>query len=443
MKHKQRKILLGIELSLAVFALAGVTFNANLIENGVLQANANDMYTIRFDKDKILYSSDSMSSTTYPYTTNYGNEIRFKAFNMRKPSADGQWQSFGSNGGFENRTQISGIEQIKISVDGGHKFQIQYSHFFQNFNEYKVYNGSETSEYTITFDTIKPNYFRLINLSDSLLKVVYLEIEYSCTDSSIGDGTPVVGEEYKYGFYPQTLDEENRENIYQASLNTNNTTGDYVIYDHSLYQPLEVNGTTQYFKVEPVIWLVLGENEQGYEMVSKTILDAQAFSTKEATETYYPSNYEQSDIRDWLNDTMYVTLFNKYYQNNLVNHNTDNSASTTRDVYQKRSDGADNPYVCENTKDYVYLLAYVNFDKDDGYKDLLNTQELRKAETSDYYDALMGNTNTYAPYWTRSPNNDGDGSDVSYIGSDGTLYGGQDASNVLGVRPAITIKKNN
>ncbi len=126
----------------------------------------------------------------------------------------------------------------------------------------------------------------------------------------------------------------------------------------------EINGETSYFKLEPVTWLVLGKTNQGYEMVAKNILDAKVYSSKVVIDGIYPSNYEHSEIRAYLNNDFYNSLFNEFDRQKVVNHLTDNQASTTRDVYQMHPDRIPNPYVCRNTNDYVYLLAYVNFDQD-------------------------------------------------------------------------------
>ncbi len=55
---------------------------------------------------------------------------------------------------------------------------------------------------------------------------------------------------------------------------------------------------------------------------------------------------------------------------------------------------------------------------------------------------LMDNevtANNYGEYWTRSPNNEGNGNQVSYVSASGSLLGGSDAKNILGIRPASTV----
>lgn len=190
---------------------------------------------------------------------------------------------------------------------------------------------------------------------------------------------------------------------------------------------------------------MLGETSQGYEMVAKNILDAKEYSLKNVMDDIYPSNYQHSDIRAYLNDGFYNSLFNEFDRQKVVNHLTDNQASSTRDVFEMRSDGKSNPYICADSNDYVYLLAYINFDQNDGYQGLLNAPQLRKALTSDYCQMLMNNnveTNNYGEYWTRSPNNEGNGNEVSYVSASGSLLGGKDAKNILGIRPAITVNFN-
>lgn len=253
---------------------------------------------------------------------------------------------------------------------------------------------------------------------------------------------PTVNKEYNFGFYPQTLEVANTQNIANNAKIANNLLNGYVIYSNNLYKPLEINGETSYFNLEPVTWLVLGKTNQGYEMVAKNILDAKEYSSKDVMDDIYPSNYEHSEIRAYLNNDFYNSLFNEFDRQKVVHHLIDNQASTTRDVFEIRSDGKANPYVCGNTNDYVYLLAYVNFDQDEGYQGLLNAPQLRKAFTSDYCQMLMDNevtANNYGEDWTRSPNNQGDGYQVSYVNASGTLQGGTNTNNILGIRPAITV----
>ena len=56
-----------------------------------------------------------------------------------------------------------------------------------------------------------------------------------------------------------------------------------------------ITSETYFFKVEPIKWRVLEENNGSYKLLSELVLDNKAFSINET------NNYEHSNIRAWLN----------------------------------------------------------------------------------------------------------------------------------------------
>ena len=205
-------------------------------------------------------------------------------------------------------------------------------------------------------------------------------------------------------------------------------------------------GVTEWFKVEPIKWRILSNNNDGtYQLLSEYILTAQRYYK----DSYYriidgvdiaPNNYKYSDIREFLNNTFLNSAFTSKQQESIVVSEVDNSASTTY--------SSSNPYVCENTFDKLYLLSY---------KDMLNTSygfssssgeydEDRRAIVTDYAKAIgcyWSVDDVYLDmgyWWLRSPYVDyfDDAGVVYYSGcvNNSEIY---ELSNDFGVRPAFAI----
>lgn len=107
-------------------------------------------------------------------------------------------------------------------------------------------------------------------------------------------------------------------------------------------------GTVYWFKYEPIKWRILSESDGKAMILSELILDSQQYDYDGS----YSSNYANSTIRAWLNDTFYNTAFGNMQQAIIETTEVDNSLSSTSDP------SAYNPYVCENTFDKVFLLSY-------------------------------------------------------------------------------------
>ena len=167
------------------------------------------------------------------------------------------------------------------------------------------------------------------------------------------------------------------------------------------------------------------------------LLDLGTFKGNQASSTIYKANYEESDIRTWLNNDFYNTAFSL---NNTYIHTTevDNSASTT--------DSNNNNNCCNNTFDNVYLGSFQAL-----YK--LGPDSDRMCRLTDYactrgyvtceYIAMMGTNGKsdgyYATYLTRSPySNDIHNYEIWYVETRGSLA--TDSTRVpMGVRPFVYI----
>ena len=163
-------------------------------------------------------------------------------------------------------------------------------------------------------------------------------------------------------------------------------------------------------------------------------------------ETIYPSNYEYSDIRAWLNTSFYNSAF----------FLGDDFIETTTVKFDPQDDGI---YSYNDTQDKVFLLtksdytnAYYGFDT------TLDQTSTRCCKVTDWIRVTGVYKTGYGTYWTRSPvadsegrnNNDLKRAAVYYINGDGicrfwyfdsrtnTDYWSKVLSEYC-VRPAITL----
>ena len=454
MKTRTFKTLVGLNFALVAALAGGLILDASIAKDeiddiGAIEGN----YVLTFDSNNKIYAGSYAGTGSKTVSTSSGNSVTFNYNDIKKAPSDNQWQSIVSKGDFSNGTKISGIEQIVIDVEGTHQFEVRYS-YFANFSEYEVktYSANATTDhYVINFDTMKPNYFKIMNIASSNLVINSLKIYYSCTDSSIGENKPVTNENYSFGYYPQSeVDAREDADLYQQLLDVENNpsayplVGNYIAFGGDLYLPLEKEETKHYFKVEPVEWIVLEEktNEQ-YIFITDKLLDGGVYDEgTDVLEGKYQSDYDSSGIRAWLNDTMYDTLFNEDDKERVVLNVTDNSSDTTRSIFEGPDPNPYAPIDNPTTEDHVYLPSYADFDGTYGYDNLDSPSE-RICYATDYVrltNPSIGESNAQlvsTSYWTRSPNNE-NSNNVSYVNAAGSLLGGTNANNFNAVRVMIT-----
>lgn len=139
------------------------------------------------------------------------------------------------------------------------------------------------------------------------------------------------------------------------------------------------DGSTYYFKLEPIKWRVLKEENGTKKLVCDNVLQSIAFQPyynwdngayyaidgngdfllDENGNKVYANNYEHSNLRSWLNGDFYNNAFTTAEKAKIQQVLVDNSARTT--------ESDTNPYACDNTNDFVYALSY---------QDVLNTDYL-------------------------------------------------------------------
>lgn len=162
-----------------------------------------------------------------------------------------------------------------------------------------------------------------------------------------------------------------------------------------------IDGTEYWFKVDPIKWKVVGEDETSYTLFSDLILDASLYSSGEGKS----NNYASSELRQFLNNDFCNKAF--YGVDLPLVSGVDNSLASTGDSV--------NHYTCDNTSDRVFAPSRVGLGYIDGYDpDADIKRENRKKLTSEYVRIKANAYPDYSgQYWTRTPN--ADESTKSYI----------------------------
>ncbi len=255
------------------------------------------------------------------------------------------------------------------------------------------------------------------------------------------DAPPYVrldGKTILFGTYPQTIKADN-----VTITDTTNDKGYFLGSDGEWYAKVVAKllglgckfsnsatveaKKTYYFKVEPIKWRILSENNGKAILMCDSIISNHRFNVR------FNNNYEKSEIRRWLNEEFLGTAFDEAQRNLILTTTVDNSVASTGEE--------ENKYACNDTLDKIFLPSY---------SEVADIEvEERKMQTSDYSRAIGAYTNgdpddCYGNgwWWLRSPD-DSDGGyacDVDYSG-DADCTSDVDHSG-HGVVPALQIQLN-
>ena len=208
-------------------------------------------------------------------------------------------------------------------------------------------------------------------------------------------------------------------------------------------------GRVYYFKVEPIRWRILSEEDGEAFLLCDSIIAAVQYQTDlfvtSAVDVYttangapsgtYAENYKYSTVRAWLNSTFYKNAFTALQQATILTTEVDNSLASTGSWY--------NPYVCENTNDKLFLLSNAEATNSSyGFSsDRSENDSVRRLSTSDYSRATGVKMDTSSDYYgngswlMRSPNSSGS---VCEVDTDGQILDYYDTP--AGGVPALRIR---
>lgn len=201
------------------------------------------------------------------------------------------------------------------------------------------------------------------------------------------------GEFVYFGAYPQRL----YKGMRAISSKPTDEQGYYIYESSSTIKRCAFSGEFSHkmpYIVEPIKWRILSEDNEILYLMSTKALDARIFSQTN-------NNYENSDIRAWLNDVFFKKAFLPDAQSKICELTCNNSAATT--------DSSQNPYACENTKDMVSLITFCELRGDYGYG-FSSPYEESLTRTVKYTEYAFSNAGigglmqeTETEWWTRSP----------------------------------------
>ena len=289
---------------------------------------------------------------------------------------------------------------------------------------------------------------------------VYLRVDEKGNESERGNYV-------LFGSYPKTI----KANDVTIDTSTVDSNGYYIGSDGEKYAKYAATpydnsyvfsngskiyyGEYYYYKIEPIKWRIISENNGKAIIVAEDILVAgleivKKTRTVEGT-TIYANNYKYSRLRAWLNSYdasgydagnysnntageylasgFYNLAFTQTEKNIILTTSVDNTAPAP--------DGASNPYSCENTNDKVWLLSYQEVKNTNyGFSRQKTPTDFARARCA-YYSTDESSLNC-GKWWLRSPSPyyehvSWDVNHLSEVVSDGVDNVG------IGVVPAITI----
>lgn len=216
--------------------------------------------------------------------------------------------------------------------------------------------------------------------------------------------------EFAYGKYPQSVVTNTSVVNALESINVTNSKG-YKEYNGNEY----IKVSSNYYKVEPIVWKVLSSDSDSVLLLSEEILYGMRFDDDS-------NAYENSEIRSWLT----VNFFDKAFkQINAIEEDDD-------------------------TGDKIFLLSRSDYLNDSyGFSTSSEGSQTRVAQPTQYAKACgcyeyatagVNYGNSY--YWTHTAK-EGGSSQAYYVGSGGRCDASSDVFSVTlsncGVRPAIRL----
>ncbi len=161
-------------------------------------------------------------------------------------------------------------------------------------------------------------------------------------------------------------------------------------YSEDIYRGIYENGVTTWYKYEPIKWRIMSEENGTAFVICENVLDTVAYDAGGE------NDYGESEVRAYLNGNFLNRAFTAAQQNLVLSTTVDNSLETTG--------YAENPYVCADTNDKVFLLSYVEvMNPMYGFND--DADRKRKVTDYSYYVNNVMRENDDGYWWIRSPHN--------------------------------------
>lgn len=192
------------------------------------------------------------------------------------------------------------------------------------------------------------------------------------------------------------------------------------------------------FIPKPIEWQILDKQESKVLLLSRYCLAIQAYNSVEEDITW-----ENSSLREWLNDVFYRRAFNKSERKLILITEVDNGPNQCNSRWST--------YGGNNTNDRVFLLSHLEMNKyltnttiqqSIDKKACLTAYALQQLEKTSSYQ-LMIDGKTVHEWWLRSPGQSQH--KAEFVNRDGCVKGSGkpvDSYNIA-IRPAIWIDLNN
>ncbi|MEG1529617.1 MAG: DUF6273 domain-containing protein [Clostridia bacterium] len=201
------------------------------------------------------------------------------------------------------------------------------------------------------------------------------------------------------------------------------------------------NGTSYFFKVEPIKWLILKEQNGQATLLAADILDTHIFDSMKG-------DWEKSSVRAFLNGDLFLNkAFNASLKESIVETTLDNRTTSW---------STENAKNLKDTLDKVFLPSYKDMAKVKSTEDneygfpMENVKSAERKRLATDFSRARGawidtaETNYgVAPWWLRSIGNDADGKNVINVSKEGCVsgqYNGYAAPvEGLGIVPMLTL----
>jgi len=173
---------------------------------------------------------------------------------------------------------------------------------------------------------------------------------------------------------------------------------------------------TKTLKRMPIRWQILSEFD-GYAMIiTENVIDAGRFGST--------NNYETSSIRSWLNNEFIKDAFSSIDLDRICCIDVDNSIKSTTDI--------DNKYLCNNTKDRIFLLSVVE-------AKVYFKNDIQRIAVATSYAKGRANKTELGDWYLRTPSFE-DGNSAYLVTNYGEISGYHYTNTKYGIRPACVIK---